>query len=111
MFFGFNTDAKSNTIIQPQPTLQDGAMNTSLALLRSKTLDPATANLPESDLAPSAGSYVDIRDVGQAHVLATTTPDASNQRFLVSAGPFSWQKSRTSLLIQSPAVFKSELAS
>lgn len=45
----------------------------------------------DDDLKAPAGNWVDVRDVAQAHYLALTKPEASNQRFIVSAGPFSGQ--------------------
>eukprot|EP00026_Physarum_polycephalum_P020600 Phypoly_transcript_23285.p1 GENE.Phypoly_transcript_23285~~Phypoly_transcript_23285.p1 ORF type:complete len:183 (+),score=36.60 Phypoly_transcript_23285:32-550(+) len=35
---------------------------------------------------------VDVRDVALAHVLAYENPKSSNQRYIVSAEPFSWQE-------------------
>ncbi|KAJ7202445.1 NAD-P-binding protein [Mycena rebaudengoi] len=36
--------------------------------------------------------WVDVRDLGRAHVLALQKPDAGGERIIVSAGPFVWQQ-------------------
>ena len=36
--------------------------------------------------------YVEVRDITLAHVLAMTTPEAGNQRFIITAGAASCQK-------------------
>lgn len=36
-------------------------------------------------------SWIDVRDVGQAHVLALEKADAGGKRFLLSGGTFVWQ--------------------
>ena len=38
-----------------------------------------------------SSSYVDVRDLGLAHVLAITKQEASGNRVIVSAGPYKWQ--------------------
>ena len=38
-----------------------------------------------------SSSYVDVRDLGLAHVLAVTKQEASAQRIIVSAGKYNWQ--------------------
>lgn len=45
----------------------------------------------DDDLKESGGNWVDVRDVAYAHYAALTTPEAANQRFIVSAGPFNGQ--------------------
>ncbi|KAH9918743.1 NAD(P)-binding protein [Epithele typhae] len=42
-------------------------------------------------LATVGSSYVDVRDLALAHVLALQKQDAAGQRIIVSAGPFNWQ--------------------
>eukprot|EP01111_Echinosteliopsis_oligospora_P010552 TRINITY_DN3311_c0_g1_i2.p1 TRINITY_DN3311_c0_g1~~TRINITY_DN3311_c0_g1_i2.p1 ORF type:complete len:354 (-),score=75.33 TRINITY_DN3311_c0_g1_i2:893-1909(-) len=41
---------------------------------------------------PRTRIYVDVRDLALAHVLALETKAASNQRYLVTAGNYSWQQ-------------------
>ncbi|KAI9058007.1 NAD-P-binding protein [Trametes sanguinea] len=41
--------------------------------------------------------WVDIRDLGQALVLGVTKPEAGGQRFVVSAGTFTWEDFGTAL--------------
>ncbi|KAI0690650.1 NAD(P)-binding protein [Cerioporus squamosus] len=36
-------------------------------------------------------AWLDVRDMGEAHALALTTPEASGERILISAGPFKLQ--------------------
>ena len=35
--------------------------------------------------------YVDVRDIAQAHTLALLKPEAGDNRFIISAGPYKWQ--------------------
>lgn len=36
-------------------------------------------------------SWVDVRDVAQAHVRALEVPEAGGQRFIIASGPWIWQ--------------------
>ncbi|WVQ82612.1 hypothetical protein IAT38_004743 [Cryptococcus sp. DSM 104549] len=45
----------------------------------------------EKDLPGPLGNFVNVKDVALAHVLALTTPAASGQRFITSAGPLAAQ--------------------
>ncbi|KAI0367236.1 NAD-P-binding protein [Pilatotrama ljubarskyi] len=54
-------------------------------------LNVVTGRLEKDALANSGASYVDVRDIAQAHVLALLKPDAADNRFIISAGPFKWQ--------------------
>lgn len=65
-------------------------LNTSSATFRRIVLDPKNV-ASEKDLTFSDGSCTDVRDLAEAHVLATTKPEASNERFMISSGAFSWQ--------------------
>jgi len=49
-------------------------------------------NILEDDAPFGLDSYVDARDVAQAHVLALEKPIASNQRYILAAGSFSFQE-------------------
>ncbi|KAI0635002.1 NAD-P-binding protein [Trametes polyzona] len=42
-------------------------------------------------LANIGSSYVDVRDLALAHVLALKKPEAGGERIIVSAGPYKWQ--------------------
>lgn len=42
-------------------------------------------------LTTAGGCWVDVRDIALAHVKAIKTPEASEQRVIISAGPFKWQ--------------------
>ncbi|KAJ7079901.1 hypothetical protein C8R44DRAFT_824555 [Mycena epipterygia] len=47
---------------------------------------------PSSPAARHIGScWIDVRDLGRAHVLALLKPAAGGERIIVSAGPFIWQ--------------------
>ena len=39
-------------------------------------------------LSMLGGSWVDVRDLARAHVLAALKAEAGNDRFIVSAGPY-----------------------
>ena len=43
-------------------------------------------------------SWVDVRDVAEAHVLALFKPDAGGKRIIVTSGPFKWQDLSESLI-------------
>ena len=45
----------------------------------------------EAELTAQFGSYVDVRDVAKAHVLAIQKPEAGGSRYVVAAGVFTWQ--------------------
>lgn len=66
-------------------------LNTSSAMFRKMVLDPQKKST-EKELTVSTGSFSDVRDLGEAHVLATIKPEASNERFMISSGAFSWQE-------------------
>ncbi len=40
---------------------------------------------------PFRVAWVDVRDMAEAYTLALTTPEASGERFIISAGPFKLQ--------------------
>lgn len=67
-------------------------LNTSVALIR-QTLFEKTPS--EKELAEPAGSWVDVRDVATMHVAALKLEKAHGERFIASAGPFTWQEART----------------
>jgi len=64
-------------------------LNTSVALVR-QTLFEKTPS--EDELAQPAGSWVDVRDVAAMHVAALELEKAHGERFIASAGPFTWQE-------------------
>lgn len=64
-------------------------LNTSVALIR-QTLFEKTPS--EKELAEPAGSWVDVRDVATMHVAALELEKAHGERFIASAGPFTWQE-------------------
>jgi nucleoside-diphosphate-sugar epimerase len=37
------------------------------------------------------GAWVDVRDVGTAHLLALQMPEAAGERFIINSGGFIWQ--------------------
>lgn len=63
-------------------------LNPSLSYFRKSTFDQHSADT----LAEVAGSWVDVRDVALAHVLALEKEEAGGERFLTSAGPWSRQE-------------------
>ncbi|KAJ7597563.1 D-lactaldehyde dehydrogenase [Mycena floridula] len=46
---------------------------------------------PSAEFLLSGNSWVDVRDLAEAHVLALEKESAGGERFIVSAGPFIWQ--------------------
>lgn len=48
-------------------------------------------SLPEDVCGSFAGNFVDVRTVSKAHTLALQKEEASGQRFITSAGPYSRQ--------------------
>jgi len=46
---------------------------------------------PEETLLAGGGSWVDVRDVANAHVLSLTTEKAGGERFIASGGGYVWQ--------------------
>ena len=49
-------------------------------------------------LAAFQGSWVDVRDLADAHVKAIEVPNAGGQRFIISSGNFIWQDWCTCIL-------------
>ncbi|OBZ78027.1 NADPH-dependent methylglyoxal reductase GRE2 [Grifola frondosa] len=47
--------------------------------------------MDKESLAKLGSSWVDVRDLAEAHVLAITKPEAAGQRLIISAGPYKWQ--------------------
>ncbi|KAJ3069984.1 methylglyoxal reductase (NADPH-dependent) gre2 [Podochytrium sp. JEL0797] len=71
-------------IVHPCAKVEE--LNTSVKLVA----DVFTGVVKEINPLMAVGC-VDVRDVAKAHVLALTTPSASNQRFIISSGPFTQQ--------------------
>ncbi|KAI0367230.1 NAD-P-binding protein [Pilatotrama ljubarskyi] len=63
--------------------LNESAREWYLTVVKSKLDNESLANI--------GSSYVDVRDLAQAHVLAITKPEAAGERIIVSAGPYKWQ--------------------
>ncbi|ORY26767.1 putative D-lactaldehyde dehydrogenase [Naematelia encephala] len=63
-------------------------INTSVATFYAFTHGGKT----ESDLGTSPGNWADVRDIAQGHLRALIVPEASNRRFILSAGPFTSQE-------------------
>ena len=57
-------------------------------------LDPKTAELPQEAVTGTQLGFTDVRDVADAHVLATKVEAAGGERFAITAGAFTWQKFR-----------------
>ncbi|KAH9855693.1 NAD-P-binding protein [Lenzites betulinus] len=47
--------------------------------------------IDNESLANNGSSYVDVRDLALAHVLALKKQEAGGERIIVSAGPYKWQ--------------------
>ncbi|KAF9791249.1 NAD(P)-binding protein [Thelephora terrestris] len=63
-------------------------LNTSSELLYKQAVKNTSSS---PDLGKSIASYVDVRDVALANVLALEKEAAGGERILVSAAPFTWQ--------------------
>jgi nucleoside-diphosphate-sugar epimerase len=64
-------------------------LNTSIAMFRSSLfVEPP----PQDQLTSPDRSWVDVRDVGLMHAAALTKEEAGGERFLASAGPWTWQE-------------------
>ncbi|KAI9338821.1 NADPH-dependent methylglyoxal reductase-like protein GRE2 [Obelidium mucronatum] len=72
------------------PTIHPVANIESLNLTVRAVAGFYTNTTKEIDPSVHAG-VIDVRDLARAHVLAAVNPKASNERFLVSSGPFSHQ--------------------
>ncbi|TFK81176.1 NAD(P)-binding protein [Polyporus arcularius HHB13444] len=48
-------------------------------------------SIDNESLANVGVAWVDVRDMAEAYTLALTTPEASGERFIISAGPFKLQ--------------------
>jgi len=65
------------------------SLNTSLHWWYSTVLTPEPK--PETKLAESA-SWVDVRDIALAHVLALEKAEAGGERIIISEGSCVWQE-------------------
>jgi len=64
------------------------ALNQSNALLRKALRNSG----PDPDVVGAfLGNFIDVRTVADAHVKAIQVAEAAGNRFIISAGPFSWQ--------------------
>jgi len=66
------------------------ALNTSLASFYAALLNK-DAPLANDKLAVPRGNWVDVRDVALIHTEALLKEEAGGERFVASAGPFTWQ--------------------
>jgi len=66
-------------------------LNTSLAYVRNIALNPASVGKDKEELTSSLGAFADVRDVANAHVLATRSTAASNDRITIAPDAFSRQ--------------------
>ncbi|TFL00648.1 D-lactaldehyde dehydrogenase [Pterulicium gracile] len=64
-------------------------LNTSAKLMWQATLP--TSTMSPKELAAPGGGWVDVRDIAFAHVLALEIEAASGQRFITSAGEWTYQ--------------------
>ncbi|KAJ6535745.1 hypothetical protein B0H19DRAFT_963478 [Mycena capillaripes] len=72
------------------PTIHEGstpdALNTSARQFFSMLTEPSSPATLHS-----GSCWVDVRDLGRAHVLALLSASAGGERIIVSAGPYVWQ--------------------
>jgi len=69
------------------------SLNTSISLFRKYIIANVTPEPPSKPgLLTSSASYVDVRNVAEAHVQGFLHEKAGGERFILSVGPFYWQK-------------------
>jgi len=64
------------------------SLNTSVQMLHQKV---TAAEVPQEQLTAGAGNFVDVRDVALAHVAGLQKQEAGGNRYITSAGAFTWQ--------------------
>lgn len=47
------------------------------------------------ELSKIGTTWVDVRDISEAHVLAIETAEAGGERIIISTEPYAWQDWRT----------------
>ncbi|KAJ7596413.1 hypothetical protein C8J56DRAFT_917374 [Mycena floridula] len=65
------------------------SLNASVAFWYRSVID---TTLTDEELAARNWTWIDVRDVAEAHILGLETDAAGGQRFLLSAGEFGWQE-------------------
>jgi len=65
------------------------SINTSVAALHG--IFTSKGEKTGADAGAASGNWVDVRNVAQVHVEALAREAAGGQRFIASAGPYSWQ--------------------
>ncbi|KAF8142891.1 NAD-P-binding protein [Mycena galopus ATCC 62051] len=74
------------------PTIHDTPTPEALGTSARQFHTVLTATEPaSSELRNSGSCWVDVRDLGRAHVLALLSAEAGGERIIISAGPFVWQ--------------------
>ena len=63
------------------------SLNTSLADWYKTVLVPAAPGATFTGVS----SWIDVRDLAEAHKLALETVEAGGERLIISAGPYKWQ--------------------
>lgn len=68
------------------------SLNFSARLFYDHVADPAKSDeVAKQSLNNTVHTWIDVRDLGEAHRRALATPEAGGERIIVSAGPWSWQ--------------------
>jgi nucleoside-diphosphate-sugar epimerase len=82
------------TVLNPPMVFGPAAHNVSLAAPNLSAWDINRFLSGELDDVPETGfwSFVDVRDLAQAHVRALEVPEAGNERFFVVSGRYSYQQ-------------------
>ncbi|KAI6014010.1 hypothetical protein BKA83DRAFT_4352899 [Pisolithus microcarpus] len=85
------------TVVNPTfPAIHEVANPTSLnfsaRLFYNHVADPAKSDeVAKQSLSNTVYTWIDVRDLGEAHRRALETPEAGGERIIASAGPWSWQ--------------------
>lgn len=67
----------------------------SIKLWYNTVLSPKAGGLSPMELSKIGTTWVDVRDISEAHVLAIETAEAGGERIIISTEPYAWQDWRT----------------
>ncbi|KAJ7438936.1 hypothetical protein B0H11DRAFT_2103455 [Mycena galericulata] len=73
------------------PTIHDVPTASALGTSARHFYDTLTQPVAKPEMLRTGSCWIDVRDLGIAHVLALRAENAGGERIIVSAGPFVWQ--------------------
>ncbi|KAF8343828.1 NAD(P)-binding protein [Cantharellus anzutake] len=93
------------------PTIHElsgpSSLNTSIDLFRKVAFESTNER---TRLLSANGSWVDVRNVADAHAESLVLEEAGGERFIVSVGPYSWQDFCEAYLVPKPSYSSGEKA-